>query len=182
MRAVENILDGGSSEQLSVWLDKKIPSVYDVGDLIKHAVVRNGSSGRDGVAFNKSVIDAGHRHFAFISAWKVSMETNLLADEAAERATTAIQKLDRVAQDFRANTKNDVTSMKAASERVQLEVLRMSDKYKQAITLLNSAEFKTAVEQAERMAKALESIAALSETKLSVAVFSGGKQADVNRM
>ena len=175
MRAVEELLDGSNSDQLSTWLDKKAPKAYDASALISLACVRGGMASRDGLAWKTSVLKTGERHFAFHSAWKVSMETGLLADEAAERATTAIQKLDQVARDFRANTKNDITSMKAASERVQTEVVRMGDKYKQAMTLLNSEEFKTAVEQAERMAKAFECISALSETKLSVAVFSGGK-------
>ena len=49
-------------------------------------------------------------------------------------------------------------------------------KYKQAQDLLNSPEFVKAIENAERMAKALEAIQKLNETKVSVAVFSGGKQ------
>jgi len=163
----------GKEEALSRWLDKKEPSAYGVGDLIKNAVVKNSES-RDGVAFKVSTLKAGERNFSFFGAWKVSMETNIMADEAADRATTAVQKLKAITEAFRANTKNDISSMKAASERVQHEVTSMCDKYKQAMALLNSPEFSKAVEQAERMSTALQSISALSETKLSVAVFSGG--------
>jgi hypothetical protein len=51
----------------------------------------------------------------------------------------------------------------------------MRDKYKQAQDMLTSPEFLKAIENAERMASALASIQALTETKVSVAVFAGGK-------
>jgi hypothetical protein len=41
--------------------------------------------------------------------------------------------------------------------------------------MLTSPEFLKAIENAERMASALASIQALTETKVSVAVFAGGK-------
>lgn len=164
----------GKTEAVGAWLDKKCPKEYDLQAAMV-AAVRVDPSNRDGAGFHVGTIRKAAKEIAFFSAWKVSMETNIIATEAAERATAAITRLDEVAKAFRANTKNDITSMKAASERVQSEVAQMSDKYKAAMTLLNSPEFATAVEQAERMAKALECISGLAETKVSVGVFSGGQ-------
>jgi SOS-response transcriptional repressor LexA len=65
--------------------------------------------------------------------------------------------------------------MKAASERVQNEVLQMQDKYRKAQDILTTPDFMKAIENAERMAAALEAIQKLTETKVSVAVFGGGK-------
>jgi hypothetical protein len=87
-----------------------------------------------------------------------------------------VDTLKKTLVDFRGSIKNDLSSMKAASERVQSEVLQMRDKYKQAQDMLTSPEFLKAIENAERMASALASIQALTETKVSVAVFAGGKQ------
>lgn len=164
----------GQEEALSRWLDKKAPKVYDGhGEAIKKAMVKTPN--REGVSFKASVIKEYDRPISFFSAWKASMETNVMADEAANRATEAVEKLRTITDSFRANIKNDMSSMKAASDRVQTEVAQMSDKYKVAMNLLNSPDFANAVAQAERMAKALECISMLSETKLSVAVFGGSK-------
>ena len=172
MRAAE-LAWNGQDEALSTWLDKKAPKSYDVSGLFKTAAVKTAD--RQGIAWKVSEIKKADRQISFFSAWKASMETNIMADEAADRASTAVTNLKAITDSFRLNVKNDVASMKAASDRVQSEVLQMSDKYKQAMSLLNSPEFSKAVDQAERMAKALECISALSETKLSVAVFAGSK-------
>lgn len=103
------------------------------------------------------------------------MEATVAATESAERAEDSINRLRGVVNDFRSVLKNDLSSMKAASERVQNEVLQMHEKYRQAQTLLTTPEFAKAIENAERMATALKAIQELTETKVSVAVFSGGK-------
>ena len=172
MRAVD-LYWSGQEAALSPWLDKKCPTVYDISESMASMWVKTGAN-RDGVGWDVGKLRTVEKEVAFFAAWKVSMETGIMADEAANRATEAVKKLKDVSDAFRANTKNDITSMKAASERVQREVLEMSGQYKAAMVLLNSPEFMAAVEQAERMAKALESIAALSETKLSIGIFSGG--------
>ena len=102
------------------------------------------------------------------------MELDIAATESTDRAAKAIENLDAIVKNFREKIKNDTASMKAASERVQGECARMSVQYRQAQELLISPEFERAIANAERMATALQSISALSETRLSVAVFSGG--------
>ena len=84
-----------------------------------------------------------------------------------------MEKLAATVKQFTSNTKNDIASMKAASERVQAEVDRMEAKYKKAQQVLTSPEFQLAIENAERMAIALDAISKLQHTKLTVALFDG---------
>ena len=97
------------------------------------------------------------------------------SNNCSNSAQAAVDKLKATLVDFRGTVKNDLSSMKAASERVQNEVLQMQDKYRQAQDLLTTPEFMQAIHNAERMATALKAIQELTETKVSVAVFSGGK-------
>jgi quinol monooxygenase YgiN len=167
----------GRDESLSVKLDKMAPSCFDISAALNAALVKT-SSNRDGFGFRADVIERDEiaDRMVFYSQWKVSMEASIAATESTARAQASVDTLKKTLVDFRGTIKNDLSSMKAASERVQSEVLQMRDKYKQAQDLLTSPEFVQAIENAERMAKALESIQHLTETKISVAVFSGGKQ------
>lgn len=102
------------------------------------------------------------------------MEIETVATEAADRAGTALENLDQTVRRFRERIRNDLSSMKSASDRVQSEVAQMSEKYKAAQAVLTSPGMEKAIENAERLAVALKAISALSETKLSVAVFGHG--------
>lgn len=95
----------------------------------------------------------------------------LASTEAVDRANEALAGLEKHLDTFRSKIGNDLTSIKAASQRVQTEVTSMASKYIAARDLLTSPEFERAIANAERMATALQAISALSETKLSVAVF-----------
>lgn len=167
----------GRDDALSTKLDKMAPACFDISDALNAALVKT-SSNRDGFGFRADVIERDEiaDRMVYYSQWKVSMEASIAATESTLRAQASVDNLKKTLVDFRGTIKNDLSSMKAASERVQTEVLQMRDKYKQAQDLLNSPEFVQAIENAERMAKALESIQRLTETKISVAVFSGGKQ------
>lgn len=166
----------GKDEALSTKLDKMAPACFDMGDALNAALVKT-SSNRDGIGFRADVLERDDiaERMVYFSQWKVSMETSIAATESTVRAQASVDNLKKTLVDFRGSIKNDLTSMKAASERVQNEVLQMRDKYKQAQDLLNSPEFIKAIENAERMATALQAIQTLTETKVSVAVFSGGK-------
>ena len=167
----------GRDDALSTKLDKMAPACFDISDALNAALVKT-SSNRDGFGFKADVIERDEIAdcIVYFSQWKVSMEASIAATESTLRAQASVDNLRKTLVDFRGTIKNDLSSMKAASERVQSEVLQMRDKYKQAQDLLTSSEFVKAIENAERMAKALESIQHLTETKISVAVFSGGKQ------
>jgi hypothetical protein len=167
----------GRDDALSTKLDKMAPACFDISDALNAALVKT-SSNRDGFGFRSDVLERDEIAdcIVYFSQWKVSMEASIAATESTARAQASVENLKKTLVDFRGTIKNDLSSMKAASERVQSEVLQMRDKYKQAQDLLTSPEFVKAIENAERMAKALESIQHLTETKISVAVFSGGKQ------
>ena len=167
----------GRDESLSTKLDKMAPACFDISGALKAATVKT-SSNRDGIGFRADVIERDEiaDRMVYYSQWKLTMEASIAATESTIRAQASVDNLRKTLVDFRGTIKNDLSSMKAASERVQNEVLQMRDKYKQAQDLLTSTEFVQAIENAERMAKALESIQRLTETKISVAVFSGGKQ------
>jgi hypothetical protein len=105
----------------------------------------------------------------------ISMDIENHSIEAVEKANSAVLVLRKTLDQFRSVIGNDLTSIKASSARIQTETQAMNKRYQDAAAMLISPEFERAIENAERMAKALECISKLSETKLSVAVFSGGK-------
>jgi hypothetical protein len=103
------------------------------------------------------------------------MEIEVVATESADRANSALANLDVTVKKFREQIKNDLSSMKASSDRVQSEVIQMGTRYKEAQAILTSLQMETAISNAERLAVALKAISELSTTKLSVAVFGGEK-------
>lgn len=175
MRAAEAYWSG-RNETFSTEIDKLYPPCLSVIPFLQSAVLVNGIERDGGVVYRTEVLEQFEKTIGPQSrAWKVSMEANIVAAEAAERAATAIAKLDDTAKRFREAVKNDLSSMKASSDRVQNEVRQMEDRYRFAAAMLTSPDFTRALENAERMATALKAISELSETKLSVAVFGGGK-------
>ena len=103
------------------------------------------------------------------------MEIEVVATESADRANSALEKLDVTVKKFRERIKNDLSSMKASSDRVQSEVIQMGERYKDAQEILTNPTMEKAIANAERLATALKAISELSETKLSFAVFGGEK-------
>jgi len=163
----------GRDELFSTLVDKMEPPSLDISDAAAKASIRSGAF-RDGVAWDAkefSKADPITRHYKL---WKDSTMLELASVEASERAEAAMAKLEKHLETFRGRVGNDLTSIKAASQRVQTEVATMSEKYVAARDLLTSPDFERAIANAERMATALRSISELSETKLSVAVFNGG--------
>lgn len=164
----------GKVEAFEFAVDKLAPSTLDVRPYMDAARIKDGG-GRDGVAWRADILKKADKVIPYFSLWKASMETEIVATEAANRAIESLTKLDTAAKKFREVVRNDLTSMKATSDRVQTEVESMSARYKQAADMLTTPEFEKALLNAERMATALKAISELSETKLSVAVFGGGK-------
>lgn len=104
----------------------------------------------------------------------IGMDIEQHAVEVSGAAEEAMKSLKDTLDKFRGVLANDLTAIKAAASRVQSETLQMKQSYLAAQAVLTAPEFERAIANAERMATALQSISALSETKLSVAVFSGG--------
>jgi hypothetical protein len=163
----------GKTDAWESAVDKMVPPQLDVDATIRAARVKT-SRFREGYAFRASVIEESQPLYRHFNLWKEAKMIELASEEAALRAVAAMEKLDKRIVDFRSRTANDLASIKAASQRVQTETQSMAEKYAAAQNLLTSPEFERAVANAERMAAALEAISKLSETKLSVAVFSGG--------
>lgn len=166
----------GKDDQFSSKLDLMAPPCLSIEEAGRASVVKDGRY-RGGVAFDNKAFETEYSEALLISysQWKQSMEASIAATESTVRAQASIDKLRATLVDFRGSLKNDLTSMKAASERVQNEVLQMQEKYKQAQAMLTTPEFMQAIQNAERMALALKAIQELTETKVSVAVFGGGK-------
>jgi len=157
-------------------IDKIAPKdlINAVIDITDTAMVKSDT--REGIGWKVSVFQEQETILYSYKAWKWSMQVHVAATESNERAHTAITKLKETVDAFRNNVKNDLVSMKAASERVQNEVSQMQSKYRVAVDLLTSQDFEKALANAERMAAALQQIQQLSKTKISFAVFEGSPE------
>lgn len=71
---------------------------------------------------------------------------------------------------FRGAIKNDLASISASADRVVRENAKMKAAYEAAAVLLTSPEMGQAIANAERLAKALESISALQSHSITFAV------------
>jgi hypothetical protein len=103
------------------------------------------------------------------------MDIEEMAVEVNGAANDALLALKATLDKFRSTLANDLTAIKAASGRVQNETMQMKIAYQEAQAMLTTPDFIAAVANAERMAAALKAISELSDTKLSMAVFSGGR-------
>lgn len=165
----------GRDEFVSDWLDKRCPPSLNQSYIVKAAARKAGFRDCSGLGWDEKVLDKYLYLAVQYSTWKQFMTIELASEEAADRAKSAIERLETHLAAFRSKIGNDLTSIKAASQRVQTEVQSMSDKYVVAQSILTSPEFEKALLNAERMATALKAISELSDTKLSVAVFGGGR-------
>jgi hypothetical protein len=165
----------GRDEQFSTAVDGLCPPSLDMSQMIREATVKTGAN-RDGVGFSVAVLKKAQPVNLQYSLWKEAKMIELASEEAVSRANAALTGLEDHLAKFRSKVGNDLTSIKAASQRVQTESQAMTEKYVKARDMLTSPEFERAILNAERMATALEAIGRLSETKLSFAVFSGSSQ------
>lgn len=169
----------GKMEAFETCIDKLHPSVLDISEVFRNASIRTGKY-RDGIAWDKKHLT--HPKVQIVSFeftfWKTNMEIEVVAQESAKRVEQELARVKEAVLSFRETTRNDLSSLKAASDRVQTETLKMSKQYKEAVDMLTSPQFAQAIENAERLAAALTAIQKLNQTKLSFAVF--GQQEDRN--
>jgi len=94
--------------------------------------------------------------------------------EAYEKANLVISNANtaynKTVVDFRSTIKNDMTSIAASADKVQKESVKLSAAYRASISLLNSSEMITAIENAERLAAALTAISQVQPNKIAFAV------------
>lgn len=179
MQAAERLGDlwwNNKENAISHKLDKLAPASItgELFGMLNHGAILTPGQ-RDQLAWRKRDLLKVEDKITFFTTWKITMEAQIAAAECTDRAKEAVQRLQQTIDGFRANIKNDLSSMKAASERVQNEVMQMQQKYLKAQEILTTPQFIQAIQNAERMAVALESIQKLTETKISVAVFGGGR-------
>jgi len=167
----------GKEQAFDVKVWKAVPPCLDIQGIVQSAFTPSGRY-RDGASWNAKTLDDHEEILTLSTIWRTSVEAEIAATESSDRASNAIIGLRKTVQSFKGEIKNDLSSLKAASERVQSEVMQMGKAYKQAADLLITPEFKQAIENAERLALALKAIQDLSATKVSVAVFAGGKDAN----
>lgn len=165
----------GRDDYFSTCVDGMCPPSINLSQIIKNGTVKTAAY-RDGIGYKTSVLQEAQPIIIQFTLWKVSKMLELASEEAATRANTALSNLEDHLTKFRSKVGNDLTSIKAASQRVQTESQAMAEKYIKARDMLISPDFEKAILNAERMAAALEAISKLSETKLSFAVFSGSNQ------
>jgi len=151
-------------------LIKHEPPCLDSRAMMKSAQIVTGMY-KEGIAFKASVIKGWQSTLGpYWTTWRLSMEAEIAASESRQRAQASIDSLRETVTKFSAEIKNDLSSMKAASQRVQTEAAQMRERYTQAQAILTSPEFERAIENAERMAVALKSLSELSATNLNVSV------------
>ncbi|MBK8105978.1 MAG: hypothetical protein IPK42_10555 [Betaproteobacteria bacterium] len=102
----------------------------------------------------------------------IAMDIEQHAVEVSGAAEIALKSLKESLDKFKGTLANDLTAIKAASTRVQSEALQMKQAYTATSAMLTTPDFERAVANAERMAVALKAISELSDTKLSVSMFS----------
>lgn len=80
---------------------------------------------------------------------------------------TAVKKI-------RSELQNDVESIAKASQRLGTETSKMLSAYRGVVELWTSEDMKEAINNAERLTKALAELAAVERAKVSISVFGNG--------
>lgn len=162
----------GKDEAFETSVERMCPPVLNISAALQNATQKTGQF-KEGIGWKFDVISHPNiqiRTFEFFF-WKTTMELELVAKESATRVEQELKRTKENIMAFRENIKNDLASLKATSDRVQTETLKMSKEYKQAADLLTSPQFVQAIENAERLAVALQAIQNLNQTKINFAVF-----------
>ena len=98
----------------------------------------------------------------------MEMKENL--NEAIKEAEDARVRLRDMMVEFRSKTKNDLDSMGALGKQIRKEMDRIQESMNITIHLMTSAPMLEAIENAQRLAGALENIDKLRSTRISFAI------------
>ncbi len=125
---------------------------------------------REGVAFLKDDVES-----FVLDGWRypfgaTAMEAKENLSEAINEAEDAQKRLRAMMLDFRSKTKNDLDSMGALGKQIRNEMGRIQEAMNTTIHLMTSAPMLEAIENAARLAAALDSIDKLSSTRVSFAI------------
>ena len=140
------------------------------GCFIHQTVVRNAPN-REGIGWNRKDVAA----IRVNSTWAIDTEA-LLMDIIAElksnyeEASTLWATYEKKLESFRSMVKNDVSSLEASARKTTEAVHKMNKAYGDAISQMTSEEMQTAISNAERLAQAMEALAAVQSQKLTVQI------------
>lgn len=103
----------------------------------------------------------------------MAMDIENHAVDAVDKSNAAMAHLRKTLDQFRSVIGNDLTSIKAASSRVQTETQAMAKRYQEAAQALTSPEFERAIQNAERMASAMKALGEISSTRINLSILDG---------
>ena len=162
------------SDEYHRWFDKHRPAILHawLRDIVRASRITTGAF-RTGTGYKKDVLTSDDGQSCCIAnyLWSHSMELQAITEESISRIRNAVTETKTALPELTGNVKNQVASMKSAATRIRDEVNAIAKEIDKAQCLLTTPEFERAVENAERLASALEKIQALQATKISFAVF-----------
>lgn len=135
---------------------------------------------REGIGFRgKDVI-----RYSVTTQWAMNTEQALMnvleqLEGNYEAAALLWERYKTRLVDFRSAVKNDVASLDAAAKRSTDATNKMVSAYGHVIEILNSTEMEKAVQNAERLAAAMQALANLQSHKLVLSVVDQSKDADM---
>ena len=150
------------------------------------AVVKTGRF-REGLGLDANAMDAwlasGAAHAVLLfkphNESEIGAESMTQITDAYEEAVTEISiakdSYDKMLKEFRANIRNDLTSIAAAATKVKSETQSMNKAYLESIQTLTSVEMQTAINNAERLAAALTTLATINPQQFSFELLNKGE-------
>ena len=123
---------------------------------------------REGYAWERTDIDQIEllvKYATFSEASFMDVISSLKSNY--DEANTLWQNYEKKLENFRSMVKNDVTSLEANARKTTDAVHKMNKAYGDAISQMTSKEMQAAIENAERLARAMEALAAVQAQKLT---------------
>jgi len=123
---------------------------------------------REGYAWERTDIDQIEllvKYATFSEASFMDVISSLKSNY--DEANTLWQNYEKKLENFRSMVKNDVTSLEANARKTTDAVHKMNKAYGDAISQMTSKEMQVAIENAERLARAMEALAAVQAQKLT---------------
>lgn len=131
---------------------------------------------RDGIAYSRQELDewiVGYAWCIDTEGFLMDIQTELKAnyDSAAELWSKYEKQLDR----FRSAVKNDVASLEASVRKISEAMQRMNKHVGEVVQRMNSTDMQLAITNAERLAAAVNALASVQSSKLTVAIVDNEK-------
>jgi hypothetical protein len=124
----------------------------------------------DKIEFNESFRDYPIKAFWAALTEEAFMNVIEALEGNYKAAETLWQSYEGKLKNFRAMVKNDIAALDASAKGARDAVARIKTAHEEVIATMTSREMVTAIDNAERLASALERIAGLKSHKLTLAV------------